>query len=71
MKTSYTVTNPTIFYSQLSNVRKFLRQFARPSTLSELIETTEDSPEWHDLVVRVYAEITGTEANRVSEMEAD
>jgi hypothetical protein len=53
------VINTSISYSELSNVRKFLRQFARPSTLSDLIDSTEGDPVWHDLVIRVYVEVTG------------
>jgi hypothetical protein len=58
-KSTHLASDPTTSYSERSNVRKFLWTFARPSTLLELMETTEDDPEWHDLIVRLYIELNG------------
>jgi hypothetical protein len=48
-------------YVQRSIVKRFLREYARPSVLDELIETLEDcnEPEWLDLVKSVRHELVG------------
>jgi len=52
-------------YVTRSNVRKFLTNYARPSTLQDLLEAIGDEPEnahWRDLVAQVYHDITGQKA---------
>ena len=49
-------------YQTNQAIRDFLANYARPSTLQDLLEAIGDEPEnahWRDLVAQVYHDLTG------------